>query len=73
MSTHPIQCQTCFPGGAPVRRETLANQHEALALFKQLLTEGRQPVLCQADDAKFRVCHEAPRRPDIRGRHQSSR
>lgn len=60
MSTLPIHCQTCFPGGAPVRRETLANQYEALALFKQLFAAGRRPVLCQASDAKFRVCHEAP-------------
>jgi hypothetical protein len=60
MNEHPSHCQTCFPNGALPRRETVANQHEALALFKKLFAEGKQPVLCQAIDASFRVCHETP-------------
>ncbi len=51
-------CETCFPGGTRLSQRSFSEQHEAVALLRSLIGQGKLPMLCRRSELEFRVCCE---------------
>ncbi|MGE5466379.1 MAG: hypothetical protein ACM3Y9_03045 [Ignavibacteria bacterium] len=58
MNTQEVRCGKCFPPGARCSQSGPLDQQPALQLLRSLIADGREPMLCQHADMRFRVCHE---------------
>ncbi|MDD5249829.1 MAG: hypothetical protein PHY45_12630 [Rhodocyclaceae bacterium] len=64
------RCGKCFALGAEIEQFSFAAQGDAFRHYRLLLRHGRLPMLCQSNDAGFRVCDELASSP---GRAASAR
>jgi hypothetical protein len=58
-------CSKCFVSGAKIKQFSFVTQGDAFRHYQLLLRHGRLPMLCQTDDARFRVCDELASSPSV--------
>ncbi|HEX8963893.1 MAG TPA: hypothetical protein VF801_12900 [Rhodocyclaceae bacterium] len=58
MNAAQNHCETCFPDGTRLSQRSFSEQHDALALLRALVAQGKLPMLCRRGELEFRVCCE---------------